>query len=162
MGDPRRAPATKQSGVRTSDGGSERQDPDKFISWLHNQKIVVIGKGATGGAPILKYLRKLNTHPTLIDSKTPNPTTLTQKADIIISAVGKPNIINSSPIKKGVILIGVGIYRGEDGKLHGDYDESDIEKIASYYTPTPGGVGPINVAMLMKNLLNAVKLQTKK
>lgn len=80
---------------------------------------------------------------------------LTKTADIIISAVGKENIINSKMIKKGVILISVGLHKGMDGKLHGDYEEKDIKDIASFYTPTPGGVGPVNVAMLLENLIIA-------
>lgn len=127
-----------------------------------NQSIVVIGKGPTGGGPIIKHLQQLGLHPTLIDSKTQNPSELTKKADIIISAVGKPNIISPQNIKKGATLIGVGITRGNDGKLHGDYDEESIKNIAELYTPTPGGVGPVNVAMLLCNLIETTKEQLKK
>lgn len=77
------------------------------------------------------------------------------QADIVISAVGKPGIINPAYLKKGVILIAVGMYKGRDGKLHGDYEEDEIKTIASYYTPVPGGIGPVNVAVLLKNLVNA-------
>ncbi len=132
-----------------------------FISWLRSQEIVILGKGPTAGGPILKYLTKLGVHPTQIDSKTPSPDELIKKADIVISAVGKPNTITPEKIKKGAILIGVGIFRGEDEKLHGDYDETSIKNIASFYTPTPGGVGPVNVAMLLQNLLNTTSKQTK-
>ena len=124
-------------------------------------KIVVLGKGPTGGGSIIKYLRELGFHPTLIDSKTENPDELTKKADIIISAVGKPNIITPQNIKKGVTLIGVGIARDDDGKLHGDYNEENIKNLAAFYTPTPGGVGPVNVAMLLYNLIEATKEQIK-
>lgn len=133
-----------------------------FISWLKSQEIVILGKGATAGGPILKYLNQLGVNPTQIDSKTPSPEELIKKADIAISAVGKPNTITPEKIKKGVILIGVGIFRGEDEKLHGDYDEACIKNIAGFYTPTPGGVGPVNVAMLLDNLLNTTEKQTKK
>ncbi len=121
------------------------------------KEIVVIGKGETGGKPVTDALRKLGTDPKIIDSKTKNPNELTKNADIIISAVGKPEVIKPEMIKRGVILISVGLYRGEDGKLHGDYDEEKIKDIASFYTPTPGGVGPVNVAMLLKNLIQASK-----
>jgi methylenetetrahydrofolate dehydrogenase (NADP+)/methenyltetrahydrofolate cyclohydrolase len=102
-------------------------------------------------------LKKMNITPSIIDSKTPNPKTITKKADIIISAVGKANIVKPEMIKKGVILIGVGLHKEEDGKLHGDYDEEKIKNIVSFYAPTPGGVGPVNVAMLLKNLIQDVK-----
>jgi len=133
-----------------------------FETWLKNQKIVILGKGPTGGNPVLKYLIKLGVHPIQIDSKTPSPDKFLKKADIIITAVGKPNIITTEKIKKDVILIGVGIFRGEDGKLHGDYNETDIKNIASFYTTTPGGVGPVNVAMLLQNLLDITSKQTNK
>lgn len=133
-----------------------------FQDWLKSQDIVLLGKGPTGGGPILKYLHKLGLHPSQIDSKTQNPDELIKKTDIVISAVGKPNIITPEKIKKGVILIGVGISRGKDRKLHGDYKEKNIKNLASFYTPTPGGVGPVNVAMLLNNLLNAAEKQTRK
>lgn len=119
------------------------------------RKIVVIGKGETGGKLIIQAMKKMGIEPIVIDSKTKNPKVLTKTADIIISAVGKPNVIKSAMIKKGVILISIGLHKGTDGKLHGDYNEDEIKDIVSFYTPTPGGVGPVNVAMLLKNLLIA-------
>jgi methylenetetrahydrofolate dehydrogenase (NADP+)/methenyltetrahydrofolate cyclohydrolase len=129
------------------------------IHALPSQFIVTIGKGPTGGGPIIKYLRNLGYSPTLIDSKTENPDEVIGQADIVISAVGSPNIITARNIKRGVSLIGVGIARGSNGKLHGDYDEESIKDIAAYYTPTPGGVGPVNVAMLLWNLVKATEEQ---
>lgn len=119
------------------------------------QKIVVIGKGETGGGPIIQAIKRLNIDPIIIDSKTRNPQSITKNADIIISAVGKPNVITSDMIKKGVILISIGMHKENDGKLHGDYEENQIKNKASFYTPTPGGVGPVNVAMLLKNLVDS-------
>lgn len=127
----------------------------QFINWLKTKKIVVIGKGETGGKPIINTLQKLGVQPLIIDSKTLNPQDITKTADIIISTVGKGNIINSKMIKKGAILMSVGLHKDRDGKLHGDYEEKAIENIASFYTSTPGGVGPINVAMLLENLITA-------
>jgi len=132
-----------------------------FIDWLKSQSIVITGKGPTGGGPIIKYLKNLNVTPTVIDSKTQNPKELLKKADIVIASVGKENMIKAEDLKQGVILVGVGILRGADGKLHGDYNEEDVDKIASYYTPTPGGVGPVNVAMLINNLLTATEKQSQ-
>ncbi|MBI4089742.1 MAG: hypothetical protein HY424_03505 [Candidatus Levybacteria bacterium] len=125
-------------------------------NWLKLKNIVVIGKGETGGKPIIEMFKKMNIKPTIIDSKTKNPKALTKKADIIISAVGKPNVIDSQNIKRGVILIGIGLFRGADGKLHGDFNEEAVKNIVSFYTSTPGGVGPVNVAMLLKNLIDAI------
>jgi methylenetetrahydrofolate dehydrogenase (NADP+) / methenyltetrahydrofolate cyclohydrolase len=161
LGDPHRAPATN---VRTSDGGKERQDPieNEFAIWLQNQKIVIIGKGPTGGGPIIKEFAKRSINHTIIDSRTPNREVLLKNADIIISAVGRENIITAQELKQGVILIGVGILRGADGKLHGDYNEEEIDPIAGYYTTTPGGVGPVNVAMLFENVLTAAEQQVNK
>lgn len=128
-----------------------------FIQWLQEKNIVIMGKGPTGGGPIITYLKNISVYPQVIDSKTKSPEKLMKKADIIISAVGKENAVKKEDIKKGVILISVGINRGENNKLHGDYDVETIKDIASYYTPTPGGVGPVNVAMLWENLLAATE-----
>ena len=130
-------------------------EDENILEFLKTKKITVIGKGVTAGKPIIKLLQKLKLNLNVIDSKTENKEKILKSSDIIISAVGKPRIISSKNIKKGVILIGVGIHMEKDNKLHGDYDENDIEKKASFYTPTPGGVGPLNVAMLLKNLIEA-------
>lgn len=132
-------------------------ETSKFIQWLQSQNIVLIGKGPTGGGPIITYLKKFSVHPTVIDSKTKSPEKLMKKADIIISAVGRENTVKKKNIKKGVILISVGITRNINNKLRGDYDEETVKDIASFYTPTPGGVGPVNVAMLWENLLTATE-----
>lgn len=129
----------------------------RFREWLKSKKIAVIGKGETGGKPIIQMLEKMKIPFTLIDSKTKSPENLTKTADIIISAVGKANILKPQIIKQGVILIDIGISRGESAKLMGDYDQNEVKNIASFYTPTPGGIGPINVAMLLKNTLIAAE-----
>ena len=129
----------------------------EYKAWIQQKNIVVIGKGKTGGTPIINYFKGLNVAPTIIDSKTANPSDITKKADIIISTVGKPNVVTKDMIKKGVILIAIGMYKGEDGKLHGDYNEEEVEGIAEVYTGVPGGVGPVNVAMLLSNLIDAAE-----
>ncbi len=121
------------------------------------KKICVIGKGKTGGGPIIQVLKKNGVEPQVVDSKTPNSSDLTLGSDIIITAVGKSHVLKSENIKKGAILVSLGMHKEEDGKLHGDYDESEIEEKAKFYTPTPGGVGPVNVACLLKNLITASK-----
>lgn len=128
-----------------------------FIKWMETQNIVVIGKGKTGGAPTIDMLKSMGLKPGIVDSRTLNPRELTNMADILISCVGKPNITTKDMIKNGVILIGVGMSKGEDGKLHGDYNEEEIKDIAGFYTPIPGGVGPVNVACLIENLILATE-----
>jgi len=121
--------------------------------WIKEKNIAVVGRGETAGEPIANYFRKQNCATSVITTQTKNPTIILSKADIIISCVGKKQIVNACNIKKGVILISVGIWRDQEGKLHGDYEDDEIVEIASFYTPTPGGVGPVNVACLMKNVI---------
>ncbi|MFH1833253.1 MAG: bifunctional 5,10-methylenetetrahydrofolate dehydrogenase/5,10-methenyltetrahydrofolate cyclohydrolase [Candidatus Levyibacteriota bacterium] len=132
-------------------------NPINFKEWLKSKRIVVIGKGKTGGGPTIQMLKKMGVELQIIDSKTQNPKDFTKSADIIISTVGKPNILKPEMIKKGIILISVGQHKGIDGKFHGDYEENEIKNIASFYTPTPGGIGPVNVAMLLENLVTAAQ-----
>ena len=126
--------------------------PDLF-TWLKTKKIVVIGKGETAGKPIADYFNEKGLSPVVIDSKTQNPDEVKKSADIIVSGVGRPGILTSKNIKKGAVLVGIGIFRGEDGKLHGDYNDDDVKGVTAFYTPTPRGVGPVNVAMLLSNLV---------
>lgn len=128
--------------------------PDQNIhSFLKSKKNVLIGKGITAGKPIIELFNKFKIKTKVVDSKTRSKQKIMRSADIIISSVGK-KIIQKNEIKKGAILIGVGMHI-VDGKLNGDFSEKEIEKRASFYSPTPGGVGPVNVAMLMKNLVEA-------
>jgi methylenetetrahydrofolate dehydrogenase (NADP+) / methenyltetrahydrofolate cyclohydrolase len=125
------------------------------LTSLRDKNIVILGKGETGGKPIKNTLLKLGVKPIIVDSKTENPDEIIKNADIVISAVGKKEIIKASTLKKETVLIGTGQHMEEDKQLHGDYEEKEIENIVSFYTPTPGGIGPINVAMLLKNLCSA-------
>lgn len=134
---------------------------ESFEIWLKSKKIVVVGKGETAGQPIINHFRKLGIEPQIIDSQTKNPNEILQNADIIISAVGKRGVVNLENMKKGVILIGVGLSADDEGKTKGDYDNNEVEKIASFYTPTPGGVGPVNVAILLRNLVEAAQNLSK-
>ena len=106
----------------------------------------VIGRGETAGGPIAETLRKKGWTVTVVHSNTKNPSEIIKKARIVISCVGKGKVITRDMVHKDTILIGVG---------RGDYDEDEIKDIVAYYTPTPGGVGPINVACLMQNLVKA-------
>jgi len=124
----------------------------KDLSALKNKKIVILGKGETGGKPIRKTLLKLGLSPIIIDSKTKNPKKIIKSSDVVISVVGKKEVIKDNMLKKGVVLIGAGQHL-EDQNFYGDYNEKEIKNTASFYTTTPGGIGPINVAMIFKNLL---------
>lgn len=130
--------------------------PD-LSSMLLNQSILVVGKGGTAGTPVIEGLRKLGFDPFVMDSKTSNREELFKTAGVIISAVGKKNVVSVDILKEKSILIGVGIH-GEDGKLTGDFDQEKAKEKNIIYTPTPGGVGPINLAFLFYNLIKAEKL----
>lgn len=126
-----------------------------FEEWLKSKRIAIMGKGQTAGMPIITFFKKKYLPLTIIDSKTENRAEMLKSADILISAVGKEHVVTSDMIKDGVILVGVGMGRGMDGKIHGDYVAEDISSKASFYTPVPGGVGPVNVAMLLSNLIKS-------
>jgi len=132
-----------------------KYDKDTFHTWLKSQNITIIGRGETAGTPIAKHLTTQGCRISVIHSQTPKQEKLQniKQATIIISCVGKQETVHPDEIGKGVILISVGLSRDENGRLHGDYKEDEIKNIASFYTPTPGGVGPVNVACLMENLM---------
>jgi methylenetetrahydrofolate dehydrogenase (NADP+)/methenyltetrahydrofolate cyclohydrolase len=132
---------------------AQRGNTHSLRDFMHNKSVAIIGRGVTAGIPIARMIEKLGSIPAVVHSQTKNPKDVTRGADILISCVGKRKTVTREAIKKGVILIGVGLSRNEDGTYSGDYDEREIEDIASWYTPTPGGVGPVNVASLMKNLV---------
>ena len=94
---------------------------------------------------------------TVCHSKTKNLEEFTKKADILIVAIGKPKFITENMVREGVVVIDIGINRNEEGKIVGDVDFDNVSKKASYITPVPGGVGPMTVAMLMENVVEAAK-----
>jgi methylenetetrahydrofolate dehydrogenase (NADP+)/methenyltetrahydrofolate cyclohydrolase len=126
-------------------------------TFLKNKQIVLIGRGETAGKPIAELLSEKKIPFIQCHSKTTNIKEFTQEADVIISCVGKKGLITSDKIKEGVVLISVGMSRDSKGVLHGDYEEKDIEEKASFYTPTPGGAGPLNIAYLLSNLITAAE-----
>ena len=138
-------------------GVSIENTEENFQAWLKNQSIVILGKGRTAGMPIYTYFVEQDIHPTVITTSTEHPQEKVKNADILISAVGKSHVVKAEDIKKGAIVIGVGLFRGDNGEIHGDYDEETIAPIAQSYTSTPGGVGPVNVAMLLSNLVLATE-----
>lgn len=122
-----------------------------------SKKICIIGRGFLVGAPLEKMLMAQGFEPLVCDSKTKNIERETRKADILISATGVPGLIKKNFIKDGVILIDAGTAKN-NGKIIGDIDSSAYQK-AKAYTPVPGGVGPVTVACLMRNLIEAAKKQ---
>ncbi len=120
---------------------------------LEGKHVVVIGRSELVGKPIMIECIKRNATVTMCHSKTKNLEKYTKDADVLIVAVGKKHFIDKTMVKKGVVIIDVGITRIEK-KIYGDVNP-DVEEVASYVTPVPGGVGPMTVAMLMKNTLIA-------
>ena len=92
-------------------------------------------------------------------SKTKNLPDITKEADILVAAIGKAKFVTADMVKDGAVVIDVGMDRDENGKLCGDVDFESVKDKCSYITPVPGGVGPMTIAMLMKNTLTAAKLQ---
>jgi len=134
-----------------------KKDRILFKNVLKSKKVVIVGRGITGGKPIGKTLGNLNVNYISINSTTVDPESYFKTADLIITATGK-KVIEPAMLKPGVVLINTGV-RKENGKLKGDYEEKNIKDIASFYTPTPGGSGPIDVVYLYKNLIDAAKMQ---
>ncbi|KKP65601.1 MAG: hypothetical protein UR68_C0048G0004 [Candidatus Roizmanbacteria bacterium GW2011_GWA2_35_19] len=128
-----------------------------FKKLFKNKKVVLVGRGITGGKPIGKLLTEVKINYLSINSQTPDAQNYFKNADLIITAVGR-KVLDATMLKPGVVLINVGL-RKEGNRLKGDYDEDEIKDIASTYTTTPGGVGPIDVVYLYKNLIDAAKLQ---
>lgn len=131
----------------------------KDVDYKH-KKIVIVGRGETAGKPIAAAFTKKQCATLIVHSQTPNPKKVMRSADILISCVGKERMVTPDVVKPGAILISVGLSRGSDNKLHGDYNEEEIADIAGSYTPTPGGIGPLNIACLMQNLVNAAGRKT--
>ena len=132
----------------------KRSDID--ISGKH---CVVIGRSNIVGKPMALLMLRENATVTVAHSKTKDLKSITRQADILIVAIGKPKFIDASYIKDGAVVIDVGIHRNEDNKLCGDVDFDSAKEAASYITPVPGGVGPMTIAMLMKNCVDSISLQ---
>ena len=122
---------------------------------------VVIGRSNIVGKPMAMLLLHANGTVTVCHSKTANIKEICRGADILVASVGKATFVGADMVKEGAVVIDVGINRMADGKLCGDVNFSEVEPIASYITPVPGGVGPMTITMLLKNTLTAAKLQIK-
>ncbi len=125
---------------------------------VEGKNCVVIGRSNIVGKPMSMLLLHKNGTVTVCHSKTENLKEVCSKADILVAAVGRANFVTADMVKDGAVVIDVGMNRSE-GKLCGDVDFEGVKEKASYITPVPGGVGPMTIAMLMKNTLTATKKQ---
>lgn len=122
--------------------------------FLRSKNVVLLGKGRTAGGPIRDVLLDKGVQFNLIDSKTENSGQLIKNADVVISATGKKNIISGDKIKEGSFVIGVGVGK-EEGKIFGDIEEESVSKKAKLYCPTIGGIGPLTIACLLRNVVES-------
>ena len=119
---------------------------------------VIVGRSNIVGKPLAALLLKENATITICHSQTKDLDKYTSQADILISAVGKHKFVTCGMVKQGAVVIDVGINRDEKGKLCGDVDFENVKDKVSYITPVPGGVGPMTIAMLMRNTLDATRM----
>lgn len=117
---------------------------------LSGKHAVVIGRSNIVGKPVSMLLLQENCTVSICHSKTENLKEITKQADILVVAIGRPKFVSADMVKKGAVVIDVGVNRTENG-LCGDVDFQAVKEIASYISPVPGGVGPMTIAMLMKN-----------
>lgn len=122
------------------------------------KRIVIMGNGALVGKPIALWLLSERVGFSMVDEDTPDASALIADADIIISGIGKPGFITGTMIKEGAVIIDAGTSE-QNGKLAGDVDFESVRTHASFITPVPGGIGPLTVAMLFKNLVELAKGQ---
>lgn len=140
--------------------------PAGVMEMLHSYNIpvegkecVVIGRSNIVGKPMAMLLLHENGTVTITHSRTKNLKEVTKRADILVAAIGKPKFVTADMVKEGAVVIDVGMDRDENGKLCGDVDFENVKKKCSAITPVPGGVGPMTIAVLMKNTLKACKIQ---
>lgn len=126
---------------------------------LEGKECVVVGRSNIVGKPMAMLLLHKNATVTMCHSRTRDLPSVTRRADVLVAAVGKPKFITADMVKDGAVVIDVGMDRDENGKLCGDVDFASVSPKCSAITPVPGGVGPMTIAMLMRNTLTAAKLQ---
>lgn len=123
---------------------------------LENMKILILGQGSLVGLPVTHLLKNKGLDFTTADIRTENKEELIKNADVIISAIGKARFVKGNMVKSGVIIIDAGTSE-DNGSISGDVDLDSVIEVASYVSPTPGGVGPVTVAMLLSNVLKVAK-----
>ena len=130
---------------------------EEYNIQIEGKNAVVIGRSNIVGKPMLHCLLNKNATVTICHSKTQNLKEITKTADILVVAIGKPKFVTKDMVKPESIIIDVGINRNKEGKVCGDVDFEEVEKVASYITPVPGGIGPMTIAMLMENIVKTAK-----
>lgn len=123
---------------------------------VEGKHCVVIGRSNIVGKPMAMLLLHENATVTVCHSRTQDLAAMCRSADVLVAAVGRAGFVTTDMVKPGAVVIDVGINRGADGKLCGDVDPA-VEEVAGYITPVPGGVGPMTIAMLLKNTITAAK-----
>ena len=126
---------------------------------IEGKSCVVVGRSNIVGKPMAMLLLHCNGTVTICHSRTKNLAEICRGADILVAAVGRAKMITADMVKPGAVVIDVGMNRDENGRLCGDVDFDAVEQVVSYITPVPGGVGPMTIAMLMKNAVRAAELQ---
>lgn len=126
---------------------------------IEGKECVVLGRSNIVGKPMAMLLLRENGTVTVCHSRTRDLKKVTGRADILVVAIGRPKMIDASYVKEGAVVIDVGIHRDENNKLCGDVDYASVEPVASAITPVPGGVGPMTIAMLMHNCVEAVEIR---
>ncbi|MBQ1598393.1 MAG: bifunctional methylenetetrahydrofolate dehydrogenase/methenyltetrahydrofolate cyclohydrolase FolD [Candidatus Weimeria sp.] len=126
---------------------------------MDGKNCVIVGRSNIVGKPMAMLMLRENATVTVTHSHTKNLKDITRQADILIVAIGKTKFITADYVKEGATVIDVGMDRDENGKLCGDVDFDSVEKVAGAITPVPGGVGPMTIAMLMKNCLTSLELK---
>ena len=127
---------------------------------IEGKNVVIVGRSNLVGKPLMNLFLNRNATVTVCHSKTSDLKMYTKKADILVAAVGKKHLITKEMVKKGAVVIDVGINR-IDGKIYGDVDYDNVYEKVKYITPVPGGVGPMTVTMLLYNVLDGYKKQNK-
>ena len=127
---------------------------------ISGKECVVVGRSNIVGKPMSMLLLHESGTVTICHSRTKDLAECCRKADILVAAVGAPNLIKGDMVKEGAVVIDVGMNRLENGKLCGDVDFEDVKDKAGFITPVPGGVGPMTIAMLMQNTLTSAKIKS--
>lgn len=127
---------------------------------LRGAEAVIVGASNIVGKPMAMLLLAAGATITICNTKTRDLAAQTRRADVLVVATGKPGMITGDMIKPGAVIIDVGINRRADGKLTGDVDFESASQVASAITPVPGGVGPMTIAMLLVNTVEAAERST--
>jgi len=133
---------------------------------VEGKQAVVLGRSILVGKPMSMMLLQANATVTMAHSRTQNLSEITKAADILVSAVGIPELISAKMVKQGAVVVDVGINRITDsngkGRLIGDVDFDDVATVADFLTPVPGGIGPMTVAMLLEHTVRSYQLMVNR